>query len=401
MPHLRRLLFLILGLACPLVMASCQPEQESKPEPLYPYGGPSIDDIDKIGNPFSNSNDLLKFMEAVYCEPSDCEEWIRANRKGLSFFGRTVRWSTPPQGTGKSWRTAAEMPSMKSVSRPLEGVRIGIDAGHIGGQWSKMEHRDNMIAGKYRVREGVSTQIVATNLARILRKMGAEVLLVRDGSKPVSKLNADIIAKRLAKLRNVEETPELKREAEQWFVRRVEINARAAALKKFRPDLTVCLHFDAGNPINPVDRLHLIINGSYTKSELADDELRQAMISKILGQVYYEEVALSSAVATSMGTQLKLDAFSYGRRTESVRPVPNEPYLWCRNLLANCLYPGPVVYTEPYAMNNLITARRLVSGDYEGTQVFSGKRYRSIYKEYAEAVADGIKAHYMLHRKKP
>lgn len=367
-------------------------------EPLYPYGGPSFQDIERIGNPYAGADEFLKVLEEVYCDPENCETWFKARRKGFSFAGRTIPWNTPPTGAGKNWRTAAEMPPMTSREKPLEGVRIGVDAGHIGGKWARIEYRDNMIGGKYRVREGNSTQLVAELLARELKKYGAEVLLVRDGMEPVSQLTSDIIAKRLAQRRNQEVTPELQREANQWFVRRVEINARAAKLKKFKPDLTVCLHFDAGNETKPVNRLHLLVNGAYTKGEIEDDELRTCMIAKILSRVYPEEVALSSSVAGSMHKQLKLEVFSYGVRTESLRPVPEEPFLWCRNLLANCLYPGPVVYTEPYAMNDHVTARRMIVGDYEGTLVFSGKRYRSIYREYAESVAEGIKNHFLNNR---
>lgn len=394
-----RLLCLALTAACHLLMTSCgQDPPPVEDPPLYPYGGPSVADIERTGNPFPDADALLERLEAVYCDPEACEQWIKTNRKGLSFEGRTIRWGTPPRDGGKGWRAASEMPPMASSAKPLEGVRIGIDAGHIGGKWSTMEFRDNMIAGKYRVLEGVSTQIVASHLARLLRKMGAEVLLVREGSLPVSKLNPDIIADRLAKQRGTVVTTELQREAQQWFIRRAEINARAAKLRKFRPDLTVCLHFDAGNVHQPVDRLHLIINGSYTRSEIADDELRLCMIAKLLEKVYDEEVAVCSSVAASMAAQLKLPALSYGARTESVRPVPYEPYLWCRNLLANALYPGPVVYTEPYAMNNVLTARRMVVGDYDGTKVFDGVRYRSIYREYAESVAEGIRQHFASHR---
>jgi hypothetical protein len=41
-------------------------------------------------------------------------------------------------------------------------------------------------------------------------------------------------------------------------------------------------------------------------------------------------------------------------------------------------------------MNQPVTLRRLLAGDYRGTKLIVGKARRSIYREYAEAVAQGM-----------
>jgi len=42
-------------------------------------------------------------------------------------------------------------------------------------------------------------------------------------------------------------------------------------------------------------------------------------------------------------------------------------------------------------MNNRIVYQRLQLGDYDGEQVVDGKSYRSIFREYADAVLAGLK----------
>jgi hypothetical protein len=74
--------------------------------------------------------------------------------------------------------------------------------------------------------------------------------------------------------------------------------------------------------------------------------------------------------------------------------VNANPYVWARNLLANRLFACPVVYIEPYVMNSRFVFERIQAGDYEGVRHFGGTMRKSIYREYADAVAEGIVAYY-------
>jgi hypothetical protein len=73
--------------------------------------------------------------------------------------------------------------------------------------------------------------------------------------------------------------------------------------------------------------------------------------------------------------------------------------VWTRNLLANRLYRCPVVYLEPYVMNNRTVYERVQLGDFEGTREVGGVQRKSIYREYADAVADGLAAYYESSRR--
>ncbi len=74
------------------------------------------------------------------------------------------------------------------------------------------------------------------------------------------------------------------------------------------------------------------------------------------------------------------------------------PYVWARNLLANRLYHAPVVFLEPYVMNSEVIWERVQAGDYEGEQMLGGEMRRSIYREYADAVVEGLRDYYSKAR---
>jgi hypothetical protein len=77
--------------------------------------------------------------------------------------------------------------------------------------------------------------------------------------------------------------------------------------------------------------------------------------------------------------------------------MSDNPYIYGRNLIANRLYHGPVIYLEPYYQNNPTTYARLLTGDYDGEREFGGQRLRSIFREYADAVARGVIEFYTRH----
>jgi hypothetical protein len=80
----------------------------------------------------------------------------------------------------------------------------------------------------------------------------------------------------------------------------------------------------------------------------------------------------------------------YGDSGTTRAVIPGNQYVVARNLAANREYDGPVVCTEPYFMNNKVVYQRLLAGDYEGQRTFDGKSYGSIFREYADCVAQGL-----------
>lgn len=301
------------------------------------------------------------------------------------------------------WRAKAELPP-PAKGKPLAGLRIAIDPGHIGGKWAKMEERWFQIGKGKPVTEGDMTLRVAKLLEERLKKLGAEVRLTRTGGNPLTKLRPEKLQKEarrsLAENNRKATAFALRKESEKLFYRTAEIRSRAWLVNAvIKPDLVVCLHFNAegwGDPARPslVDKshLHFLVTGAWSRDELEYEDQRFEMLYKLLSRSLEEEKPVSEALARSLAAATKLPPFIY-HGNNAVR-VGEGDYVWGRNLLANRLFKCPVVYAEPYVMNSRQDYARIQAGDYKGTRTFGGTPRKSIYREYADAMADGIVAYY-------
>jgi len=318
------------------------------------------------------------------------------------------------------WRPADSLPPAKS-NKPLTGVRIALDPGHLGGKWAKMEERWFQVGDSKPVTEGDLTLRVSRMLASRLRKLGATVLFVRNSTQPVtSKRPADFneLARKILIKNGVprprddvlnpkdpEKEGTIKFQSEILFYRYSEIRRRAVLVNtKLHPDLVVCLHFNAegwGDPNSPTlidtNHLHLLVNGSYLQDELAFDDERFEMIRRLLSRAYDEELAIADTVATSMARATGLPPYQYPT-TQTTTKVGSSGYVYARNLLATRLYRCPVVYCEPYVMNSKDAFARIEAGDYDGTKEINGVQRKSIFREYADSVAEGLRDYYSKAR---
>jgi N-acetylmuramoyl-L-alanine amidase len=349
---------------------------------------------------------------------------ILKNRESNAFF--TLRFA-PDQQSAKRvprlWRTPAELEQRTEI-KPLLGLKVALDPGHIGGEWAKMEERWFKIGASRPVQEGNLTLRVARILADQLRQLGAKVSFVRNTLEPVTpKRPGDFreLAKQVLIRNGVPEPrttstdqndPEkehtIRWQSEMLFYRYSEIRRRAVLVNaRLHPDLVVCLHFNAegwGDPSNPImipaNHLHLLVNGSYLQSELEFDDERFEMIRRLLSRVYNEELPLADVMAGAMAKQTGLPAFQYPT-TRTTTKIGTSGYVYARNLLATRLYRCPVVYCEPYVMNNQEVFDRIQAGDYDGARDIDGVKRKSIFREYAESVADGLEQYYRDARRRP
>jgi hypothetical protein len=196
-------------------------------------------------------------------------------------------------------------------------------------------------------------------------------------------------------------------ETERLFYRVEEIHTRAEIVnEKIKPDLVLCLHFNAepwGDPSHPVlvsvNHLHLLVNGAYSSGELGFDDERFTMLLKLLNRTYSEELSCSESVAASMARITGLPPYRYSG--SNAKSVGNSGYVWARNLLANRLYECPVIFIEPYVMNSQEFFARVQAGEYEGLRDFGGVMRQNIFEEYAQGVVDGIAAYFQATRRRP
>ena len=303
-------------------------------------------------------------------------------------------------------------------NRSLDGLLIAIDPGHIGGDFSELEERHFKIGNGTPVKEGDLTLIVSLKLSSALEALGAKVSLTRKNAQPLTERRAsDFIeeASEIEKQRYLDGdgrflsiTPwesdwfrkRIQLRAEMLFYRVSEIQTRAKLINdEIKPDLTIAVHFnvapwlEATQQILPEENhMHVIVHGTYTPGELALDDVRFHLFRKLLSRNHKIEIPLSGSVANSLAKVNGLPAYQYGGKNASNQG--NNPYLWARNLLANRLYVGPVVFLEAYCANSREIYQRIQLGDYDGLREVNGRNVKSLYAEYVEGVVEGIIDYY-------
>ena len=356
-------------------------------------------------------------------EINDDTARILMNRDTQTFF--TLRFAKGAQEAKvvpRLWRPAKSLPPA-GRDKPLSGLKIALDPGHLGGNWAKMEERWFQVGDSQPVQEGDLTLRVARLLATRLRDRGAKVSFVRANDEPITgkrpndfrELATKILIKNgvphprvdVLDKSDPEKEHTIRWQSEILFYRYSEIRRRAALVNfKLHPDLVLCLHFNAegwGEPTNPIltdtNHLHLLVNGSYLADELEFDDERFEMIRRLLSRVYDEELPLADTIALTMARETGLPPYAYPT-TNSTTKVGTSGYVYARNLLATRLYRCPVVYCEPYVMNSKDAFARIQAGDFEGTRNINGVERKSIFREYADSVADGLIEYYSKTRSK-
>ncbi len=379
---------------------------------LSPLADPPIwGNLDKYQESITR-DDFLDLLGSVYAPGGAWKPFITVGDRSAQIqtsLGRPryeLRFA-PAQGLIKPapryWRAKAQLPA-RPDGKPLNGIKLALDPGHLGGAWAKMEERWFEIGDQRPVTEGDLTLAVAKLLVPRLQDLGATVYLTRRKAGPVTSQRPDRLKKTaVASLADKEEavTPDaIRDESERLFYRVSEIHRRADLVnERIRPDLALCLHFNAeawGDETHPTltdkNHLHLLVTGAFAGKELVYDDERFAMLQKLLSRAYREELAVSESIAASLAKATGLPAYRY--EANNAIKVGAGSFVWARNLLANRLYQCPVVYVEAYVMNSRAASARIEAGDYEGTRAVDGRMQPSIFREYADGVVAGLVAYY-------
>jgi N-acetylmuramoyl-L-alanine amidase len=311
-------------------------------------------------------------------------------------------------------------------ARPLKGIKIALDPGHIGGDWAKLEARYFKLGDDPPVEEAKLNLITCERLAERLEADGAEIIWAKHSYEPVTSLRPeDLHRQAIAALALPEHasthngyTPSflfglpqphashpsntaaiesrIDNEAALLFYRVAEIRARGDVVNKQHPDLTICVHYNAddwGDPDHPTltgqSRLVIFTNGAYEKSELVYDDYKYDLLRKLLDRTAVQEERGCALVGQSMLDTLKYPPEDYPG-TYFAHHVTDVPSVYARDLLANRIYHGPVIYCEGPYMNARDAYYRIIAGDYLGLRTIQGQSVPSIYRDYATSVEKGV-----------
>lgn len=318
------------------------------------------------------------------------------------------------------WRKTGELPALAGRP-PLSDLKIALDPGHIGGRWAQMEERYFKAPDGTEVMEGELTLQVAQQLKQRLEGKGAQVFLVRDKNEPLTRFRPDDFSDMA--LRSLQENGipvptqnyqgyadpnrllTVQWQKEKLFYRVAEIMERARRINEdIQPDLVLALHLNAepwADPANPAlveqNHFHLLINGTYLLEEMATDDIRYGLMLRLCQGIHEEEMALAAVAAPIMGERTGLPPYQYIRL--EARKIDQQGYVWSRNLLANRVYECPVLYYEPFVMNNTQVVERLKFGHYMGRTLINGQLQPSIFEAYVDGVTRGLLEYYGKRRK--
>ncbi|MEM8954030.1 MAG: hypothetical protein AAGD22_07775 [Verrucomicrobiota bacterium] len=304
------------------------------------------------------------------------------------------------------WTPTEILRQNTTPAKPLADIHVAIDPGHIGGKWARMEERWFQIGDDQPVEEGTMTLKVAKLLKTDLEEKGATVTLLRTDLEPVTNTRPedfeDLATRYLVEAgfdpppasysNATEQLPggpqfTVQWQSEKMFYRSQEIRDRARLVNNvIKPDLILCLHMNAekwGNPARPTLRnknhYHILCNGTYSLGEISADDQRFEMLLRLVQGIHDEEIPLCTAVAEAFDDITGMPRFAYDGTF--ARRVNEHPGVFSRNLLATRSYLCPVIFLEPYVMND--------RGVYDRIQN-AAKDDPSIFQEYADAVTEGL-----------
>jgi N-acetylmuramoyl-L-alanine amidase len=264
--------------------------------------------------------------------------------------------------------------------RPLQGLRIALDPGHMGGAvWDER-------TGKYvrhngvLLSEGVMAVQTALLLEKELRALGAEVLITHRSLGPVTsetwenidlqkwgevELRADSLQPWFVNLlgatssdsdvlQSFDKSSQAKAifadtlaTRSRYFILRSDLDARVAAIQSYDPDLTLVIHFDADiNDVHPgkTSSTKVYVTGGLNETEFASRADRRYFADHLLDAHAWDgSLRLGRRIVSQLHDQLNLPYDSTGGDEAYLV----EPGIFSRNLAVSRKLTGhAVTYLE-------------------------------------------------------
>ena len=297
------------------------------------------------------------------------------------------------------------MPTRKnSQSKSLQGLRVVLDPGHMGGDvWDERTGK-YVIRGKTKVSEALMALQTALLIEKQLLAMGAQVLITHRELGPVSKIpfeNLDLknYARQELRYRSLEAwfqnilissaekdlTSQFEKSPErqklfseimrgEYYTVREDLFARTKMINDFKPDLTVVIHFDAATrepKANAPNRSFAYVAGNFPATDFSTTETRAHILAHLAtGEQWQNSVHLSQQIVGQMSQDLQLPL-----ATQAHLGLPVAPGVFTRNLvLPRQAVTAPMSYLECFYYANTAEFERVLKTD-GGQIVIGGKTY--------------------------
>ncbi len=284
-----------------------------------------------------------------------------------------------------------------SVMKPLSGIRVAIDPGHIATdmKMAKIEGRfiDMTLESgeKINLREGDLTLTTAYVLKDSLEKYGAEVFLTRTsiGNKGASNVSyqswkSKHLPNKLREHRKLTKkqllhilyhSPESKIYRDYYLQDDLEV--RANKINYFKPDVTVVLHYNA-DELNvgwkkPSQRNFsmVFVPGSFMRKELSTKRDRYDFLRILISDNTKDSYFLSKFIMQQFVDYLKVPAVNNTNEPRYLKNVamPLGNGIYARNLRLCRLLNSPMCYGEPLLQDNINELKALNDNDLKSGKI--------------------------------
>ena len=303
---------------------------------------------------------------------------------------------------------------------PLQGLKVLIDPGHMGGDdWDKETGKFVEVGGK-KVSEGNLTLWTALLTAQKLEKLGATVLLTRDKIGTVSQENPktfnvtpyinnyfynsmdDWMAPYLEKsidevkstIKNVSEVKKAYTETQkmQFFILGADLEARSVMVDNFNPDVTLDIHFDADKLDalqNKEQSLEAFVPGAFRKNETGSRIVRASALKHLLEvRRWNQSVDLADEVTHSLSTGLNIPRMSTPEAFTGIRVRDG---VYTRNLyISRRALSSLVVYLECLHYDYVKEFKRLTIRNRTGSYHSTTFKYPSRLDTISDGIENGF-----------
>lgn len=312
--------------------------------------------------------------------------------------------------------------------RSLDGLRIAIDPGHMGGDFWDRTTGKYVEDSKGRVlSEGILNLQTALLLKKELERLGATVLLTREQVAPVSAENFstfDLLPYARSELRESIHTDwflklikkavagddlvslfqadasrkQMFSEASRsnYFILRSDLWARVDKIAHFQPDLVLVIHFDilpldlnefALNPKAPRETKAYVVGG-YQPMEMGSRVSREEFVRHMLDKTSWDQsLLLSRKIVQRFQKNMDFDKATWGGDSATMI----EPGIFSRNLMIpRKLFGAAVSYLECFFYNNPKEFELLYAQDRDLYIDGVNHPYSKRLEETVMAIRDGV-----------
>lgn len=317
------------------------------------------------------------------------------------------------------------------IERPLTGLRIAIDPGHMGPAaatdpsdgkattWDDITGKFVKVGNK-KVSEGQLNLWTARLIAQELEALGAEVKLTRtkNGTVAPAPENTDLrphlnqyyynsldgwmasylnfsddrLVKEIVKSPAVSSIQKPAQQIQQLYISGADLSARTEMINAFNPDITFDVHFDASksNALQKgTDDIEAYVPGSFRQGETGSRKVRAMATQHLLEtRRWHQSVELATEVTQSMSKTLDLPLLS---RPSFLSAIKVRDGVYARNLyLTRGSMSGLIVYLECLHYDHVKEHSQLATLDqtknYKGV-VF---KYPNRLNQISEGVRTGL-----------